>query len=991
MLLTKLKELIGGVRRDKADQASAEARHLLQQPGVMATLFASLKEHVQPGIQRDLAISRQLDIVAEASRYESNELAAAAPGGDLAAELLELNSITGVSQSAQLEALLGAPRCNPFTGEPMENTDATILRNEASDRLSRHVRGNYLNADKGFCCHEPPPSKKKETPIVIGPKPRKVAATAKKQLKEQQQAKWALGKAGVIMGPWDVASPHDHVLFSSGAGKPLRVWLPALNVQKAKAWPALVELLKLSPWGLGDGGSLGLLPLEGHTIRRNVLLSPDGSREIRCDAFGVDAFGDARMIYEAPATTSEAERTGASDVACALRQRLKPLFLAGFLRGYYPFDVGDLNPYKWVTFYSRAAEAFAKLSPEDQARLERAGGKLHESKFSLGATSESLKAALLDKFFGGREAALLTIGEAMVSRKLELKGIVPIGCTLTLHGVGRNPQRPLTVCVKPPVEPRAGEHATRHAGERRPVEPGIEVSAGLPSANAEGEDQLWRHAVEEVERSTNFLAFISDTDFKEAALVTLPRLLWPDGGGDTSSVGRVMVASVDRSSPQSEPYWCMNELVEAVASLPALVDGIPGDTHATRRLRCAHVAAALVLMGGDTTPAVHGLTEEAGLKAALTWAWYTGCLVEPYQYSASSPEVFRVLPDAAVRLHKVWYLVRSTPNVQKKVKFDIQRSRPAQRAWLDAISLEELATAVLQKVMAPVGIPGQPVRSAANLAVVLTLANARLLQWGLATHPDEALFHARAGLKALEGKQFGPWTTVVNWDLSETGARRRRGAAAATLPLKMSASDLFAKYGNDLSGIDSLQSKPQNERLAVIKDQLLARGSPDVKGSWKRLKALLVAVLNQEAPPPGTNIAAATAARAGAAADETTATPTAETAEVDVEMEADEEDAEDAEDDEVQPSSSEDEEDEEDEEAPPQRQRFFCCMDDKKPGGFWYCPGGCSHAFHHACSAEAKKPDGSPLDGRNKTCVPCHVATMSRGRGARGATRQRVE
>ena len=74
------------------------------------------------------------------------------------------------------------------------------------------------------------------------------------------------------------------------------------------------------------------------------------------------------------------------------------------------------------------------------------------------------------------------------------------------------------------------------------------------------------------------------------------------------------------------------------------------------------------------------------------------------------------------------------------------------------------------------------------------------------------------------------------------------------------------------------------------------------------------------------------------------------------------------------------------------RQRFFCCTDDKKPGGYWYCPGGCSHCFHTACAAEAKGPEGEPLDGANKVCVPCHVAAMSRGRGARGrAARQRVE
>ena len=35
--------------------------------------------------------------------------------------------------------------------------------------------------------------------------------------------------------------------------------------------------------------------------------------------------------------------------------------------------------------------------------------------------------------------------------------------------------------------------------------------------------------------------------------------------------------------------------------------------------------------------------------------------------------------------------------------------------------------------------------------------------------------------------------------------------------------------------------------------------------------------------------------------------------------------------------------------------------------------------------------DGKPVNGNNKICVPCHVAAMSRGRGARGAARQRVE
>ena len=90
----------------------------------------------------------------------------------------------------------------------------------------------------------------------------------------------------------------------------------------------------------------------------------------------------------------------------------------------------------------------------------------------------------------------------------------------------------------------------------------------------------------------------------------------------------------------------------------------------------------------------------------------------------------------------------------------------------------------------------------------------------------------------------------------------------------------------------------------------------------------------------------------------------------------------------VNSSDEEDDDEEEEEEAPPPRQRFFCCAEDKKAGGFWYCPGGCSHCFHHACQAE----HADLRDGQNKVCVPCHVAAMSRGRGARsGAKRPRAQ
>ena len=64
----------------------------------------------------------------------------------------------------------------------------------------------------------------------------------------------------------------------------------------------------------------------------------------------------------------------------------------------------------------------------------------------------------------------------------------------------------------------------------------------------------------------------------------------------------------------------------------------------------------------------------------------------------------------------------------------------------------------------------------------------------------------------------------------------------------------------------------------------------------------------------------------------------------------------------------------------------FCCADDKKAGGWWDCPG-CSKHFHHACNAEARKPNGDSLNLPDKTCVACHAQMMSQGPRA---TRQRT-
>ena len=914
--------------------------------------------------------------------------------------MAQLAQLTGEMDVEKLREQKTAKLLNPFSAEAMENTDVLRLREEMRDRLRRHVVGDFLNADKGFRFQVPASSTKKEAPISIAPVPRKVVHAAAKVLREQQQAKWALGKSGVLLGPWDVGSPSTHLLSGT------RIWVPTLNIAKAKAWPALVELFGIKPWALGIGVSLNLEPLDG-AIRRNVLLSSDGLLEIMCDAFGIDAFGDVRMLHDAPLADDTGKRSGIEEIKYLFQRRVTPLFDSGFTRGYYPFDAGDLNPYKWVTFYSRASEAFAKLTSEEKARLERAGGKLHESDFQLGEASQGLKAALLDKLFGGREAALLTIGEALRSTKLSKPSIVPIGCELTVHGVGANPARPITVRVRPPSAATGGQLGTRHAHDRRGVEPKVEISTGEISDNAEGEDQLWRHALEEVSAGAHFLAYISDTDFKEAALVLLPRLLFPDP--DTvmttpPNIGHIMVASVDRSAPQAEKYWSMNEFVTTVATSEVLTRAIPAGTlgeMGARRVRCAHVAAALILMGGDTTPGIHGLTEELGLKLAVQWAWYTGPLVEPFVHEGRiALEVFRLLPAAVSRLHKVWYVLRTTPNIKKAVGFSDERSDGAQRAWFDGLTHEGLTTEVLKKVP-PVGVAGQPMRSKANLQIIMIATDARMLQWGLSPCPDRSLFDARAGLKAVEGRQFGPWTTLFDWDLTEVGKKPRETAAAATAakpPPKISAAELFDKYANDLRRIDELPSRPRNERLTLIRGQLCARGSmaSDLKGkSWQQLKRLLLATLNQESPSPAalpTVTAAAVAARqqhertartrmAAAPVDvmpsgaEDAATAAAIAAPGEPVAEDDSEPAAEDDSDEEDAASSSEEEDDDDEPAAPHR-KFFCCESDEKPGGYWWC-ASCSKCFHHACKAHAVKENGEPIDGNNKVCKQCHAHIMA--------------
>ena len=1031
MVREELRAMVGGVRTEKADQASAEARHLQQQPAVPAALLMVLEKRFRSSIEWELDANQQAELARRvASAQDASTVSVSicvslvVPprhifvsvstdgwclhgrvavtlnlsrfGGRVELglgldvldarknqldEMARLAARTGESDVTELRARLAAPLLNPFTLEAMENTDVQRLQDVVTDRVQRHVVGNFLNANKGFYYQVPPLSTVKETPIVIGPIPRKVIKAEKKVLKAQQQAKWALRKAGVHLGPWDVASPRTHILF----GTP--IWVTEVNLAKAKAWPALIELFRLEPWGLGTGASLGLSLLDDG-IRRNVLLSPDGSREIACEAFGIDAFGDVRSFRDSLPSDESGKRLGIDEIRFALASRVAPLFKS-FVRGYYPFDAGDLNPYKWVTFYHRAQEAYAKLSSEQKARLERAGGKLHESNFDVGEVTQSLKTALLDKLFGGREAALLTIGEAMRSPKLNLRSIVPTGCELTLHGVGPTPLRPITARVSALPNAAPGQQGTRHAQVRRSVEPKLDVVTGQPSANAEGEDQLWRHALEEVSRGAHFLSFISDTDFKVAALLVLPRLLFPDAAAPAAlAIGHVFVASIDRSAPQTEKYWSLKEFVTAVSTFPALTDAIRGgpplllSEFTARRIRCAHVAAILILMGGDTTPSIYGLTEEIGLQLGVGWTWYTGALVEPVTHRLSGLEVFQLVPEAVTRLHKVWYVLRTTPNIKKLLKYTDSRARDTRRVWFDNLKLDQVAAAVLQKVP-PVGVPGQPARSMANLRIIMIVTNARMQQWGLAPCPDAALFEARDGLRAAEGRQCGPLTTELAWDLLEVGKQKAKKATEVKPPPpKLSAAELFRKFQNDLRGVDSLPGRPQNERRQLLVGQLVARGGAESDfhlKTWQQLKRLLLAALHAEAPPVGVpDEGAPPALPVAVTATSPTAQVSSATTSDDDEDEGDAPDA----------ASSDDasdgvaRSDDEDDGSSGARQRFFCCTNDERTGGFWWC-APCSRCFHHACPAHAEELK----DGTNKMCKQCHAQIMAAPRSTRQRTR----
>ena len=168
---------------------------------------------------------------------------------------------------------------------------------------------------------------------------------------------------------------------------------------------------------------------------------------------------------------------------------------------------------------------------------------------------------------------------------------------------------------------------------------------GPRSPNTEGEDELLRRGLDTVATGAPFVALIDDIDFRAASLVTLPRLLFVDDVVARVHPGQLFWGKVDRSVAASMEYYSMNELVAGVASNAQLVAAIPAGPLAgtlrseavSRRLRCAYVAAVMVLLGGDTTPGIHCMNEELGLKLAVAHAPYVcaaGSLVAARLHSA---------------------------------------------------------------------------------------------------------------------------------------------------------------------------------------------------------------------------------------------------------------------------------------------------------------------------------------------------------------------
>ena len=70
MVREELRAMVGGVRPDKLDQASAAARRLQQQPAVAAALLLTIESRLGSVITRELAVSRQLELASRECSFK---------------------------------------------------------------------------------------------------------------------------------------------------------------------------------------------------------------------------------------------------------------------------------------------------------------------------------------------------------------------------------------------------------------------------------------------------------------------------------------------------------------------------------------------------------------------------------------------------------------------------------------------------------------------------------------------------------------------------------------------------------------------------------------------------------------------------------------------------------------------------------------------------------------------------------------------------------
>ena len=842
-------EAIDAVRRGAREQTDGEyaeaqrqernrERQLQGQPAIAAALYRELKNRLLPVIHSE---AQQAKAAATVGRL----IAASCTSrhdGTVAFRVVPCRPAPPTLPASPTPPVV----TNVFTEPPsrLVNTDTATLDKTVDERIDRYGTRRFLHPSLGYPGDSSTALQKlsREAPVVIGPEPKGKARLGARVQKERQQYKAALGKAGAWFGSWDIAVPETHP-FSD-----IAFWQLATNQAKASAWATLRELAgeSFQPWKLGTGGSLDLPILNG--LRRNVLVGGHDGKEVPLSAVGVDALSDMRRLSDD--LPRDGEHTGARAWERALRSKVTPLFSGGFGSVYYLFDaIGDRNPYKWPTAMARLLVKWPKLPAEQRERLRAAGEPVCEAAFPIGPLSPTtrLGESMMDKLFGGREAALAALSDFLTLRSSaqlsfgeHLRRIVPPGNVLHLHGVlQRDPYHTITI-------DSSGPRLTSTVSTSR-------------SPNTEGEDELLGRGLDHISTGSSFLALIDDIDFRAASLVTLPALMFPDAAA-TTTLGHLFYSKVDRTSASGMEFFSMNEMIEGIANNVTLAEAIRGGPPplaltlpAAQRLRCAYVAAAMVLLGGDTTPGIHNVNEELGLKLAVHFASYV-CSGSPLVFAAiheaSGTEIYKLDREAVIRLHRIWYIHRRTPDIKKKLepRFDAAAAAASPQAVYNQYSWAALISAT-EILVPPVGQAGQPVRSEVNLDTLIGLCEPRLLQWGLSRSPDETALAVPSNLilPIDPSRPVSAYNAKVAVDTSKEnrGAKRPRtfgGAAAggtrtaaATPATLISAADLVAEHGQGLAALDEMESRALTQ---LLKGQLLARATDKVaeEGTLKRFR-----------------------------------------------------------------------------------------------------------------------------------------------------------